>query len=188
MSRYLPITDGQVNAALDKAVEQVRLNLPKYTRQCQHHSSVNGIYPPCDNTDWTCGFWPGEVWLAYQRTGDDAFRQAGMTMVDSFLHRIREKIQVDHHDMGFLYTPSCVAAYRLTGDRKAREAAILAADQLISRFQPKGEFIQAWGEMGAAENYRYIIDCLLNLPLLYWASRELDDPRFSQAPPSTPST
>lgn len=171
MSRYLPITDGQVNAALDKAVEQVRLNLPKYTRQCQHHSSVNGIYPPCDNTDWTCGFWPGEVWLAYQRTGDDAFRQAGMTMVDSFLHRIREKIQVDHHDMGFLYTPSCVAAYRLTGDRKAREAAILAADQLISRFQPKGEFIQAWGRMGSPINYRFIIDCLLNLPLLYQASR-----------------
>ncbi len=179
MSRYLPITDGQVNAALDKAVEQVRLNLPKYTRQCQHHSSVNGIYPPCDNTDWTCGFWPGEVWLAYQRTGDDAFRQAGMTMVDSFLHRIREKIQVDHHDMGFLYTPSCVAAYRLTGDRKAREAAILAADQLISRFQPKGEFIQAWGEMGAAENYRYIIDCLLNLPLLYWASDETGDGKYA---------
>lgn len=179
MSRPLPITGGQVNAALDRAVEQVRLNLPRYTRQCQHHSSVNGVYPACDNTDWTCGFWPGEVWLAYERTGDDAFRQTGMTMVDSFLRRIREKIQVDHHDMGFLYTPSCVAAYRLTGDRRAREAALLAADQLVSRFQPRGEFIQAWGEMGAAENYRYIIDCLLNLPLLYWASRETGDGRYA---------
>ena len=72
-----------------------------------------------------------------------------------------------------------MAAYRFTGDRKARQAAILAADQLISRFQPKGEFIQAWGEMGAAENYRYIIDCLLNLPLLYWASDETGDGKYA---------
>lgn len=40
--------------------------------------------------------------------------------------------------MGFLYTPSCVAAYQLTGNERAKEAAILAADQLISRFQEKG--------------------------------------------------
>ena len=88
MSRYLPITDGQVNAALDKAVEQVRLNLPKYTRQCQHHSSVNGIYPPCDNTDWTCGSWPGEIWLSYEHTGDPVFLHAASILVESFLERI----------------------------------------------------------------------------------------------------
>ena len=179
MSRPLPITDRQVQAALDKAVEQVRLNLPRYTRRCQNHSSVGNIYPACGNTQWTCGFWPGEIWLAYERTRDDAFRQAGMTLADSFHRRIEKKIRVAHHDMGFLYTPSCVAAYKLTGDRKAREAAILAADQLISRFQPKGEFIQAWGRMGARANYRFIIDCLLNLPLLYWASRETGDPKYA---------
>ena len=59
MSRPLPITDQQVQAALDKAVEQVRLNLPKYTKRCQNHSSVNNIYPACKNNQWTCGFWPG---------------------------------------------------------------------------------------------------------------------------------
>ena len=179
MSRPLPITDRQVQAALDKAVEQVRLNLPRYTRRCQNHSSVGNIYPACGNTQWTCGFWPGEIWLAYERTRDDAFRRAGMTLVDSFHRRIEKKIRVAHHDMGFLYTPSCVAAYKLTGDRKAREAAILAADQLISRFQPKGEFIQAWGRMGARANYRFIIDCLLNLPLLYWASRETGEQKYA---------
>ena len=142
MSRPLPITDQQVQAALDKAVEQVRLNLPKYTKRCQNHSSVNNIYPACKNDQWTCGFWPGEIWLAYERTRGEAFREAGLTLADSFDRRIRRKVKVAHHDMGFLYTPACVAAYKLTGDRKAREAAILAADQLISRFQPKGEFIQ----------------------------------------------
>ena len=179
MSRPLPITDQQVQAALDKAVGQVRLNLPRYTKKCQNHSSVNDIYPACKNDQWTCGFWPGEVWLAYERTHDDAFRRTGEAMVESFHRRIMKKIKVAHHDMGFLYTPACVAAYKLTGDRQAREAAILAADQLISRFQPKGEFIQAWGRMGSPINYRFIIDCLLNLPLLYWASREAGDPKYA---------
>ena len=80
--------------------------------------------------------------------------------------------------MGFLYSLSCVAAYKLTGSAKAKEAAILAADQLISRFQPVGEFIQAWGEMGAKDNYRSIIDCLLNLPLLYWATQEAGEENY----------
>ena len=179
MSRPLPITNERVQAALDRAVEQVRLNLPKYTKKCQNHSSVDNIYPACGNTQWTCGFWPGEVWLAYERTHDEAFLQTGKTMVESFHRRIVKKIRVAHHDMGFLYTPACVAAYKLTGDRQAREAAVLAADQLISRFQSKGEFIQAWGRMGAKMNYRFIIDCLLNLPLLYWASNETGDGKYA---------
>ena len=174
-----PITNQAAAAALDAAVEQVRINLPLYTDRCQNHSSVDNIYPACDNVQWTCGFWPGEVWLSYERTGDEAFRRTAMTLVQSFDHRIRNHIEVDHHDMGFLYSPSCVAAYKLTGDTTARDAAILAADQLISRFQPKGQFIQAWGEMGAPENYRYIIDCLLNLPLLYWASQVTGNAKYA---------
>ena len=43
MNRPVPITGAQAQAALDKAVEQVRLNLPRYTKKCQHHSSVNGV-------------------------------------------------------------------------------------------------------------------------------------------------
>ena len=179
MNRPVPITGAQAQAALDKAVEQVRLNLPRYTKKCQHHSSVNGVYPACKNEEWTCGFWPGEIWLAYERTRDGAFRQAGLALVDSFERRIRRKVKVAHHDMGFLYTPSCVAAYKLTGEEKARQAAILAADQLVSRFQPRGEFIQAWGRMGSPINYRFIIDCLLNLPLLYWASRETGEEKYA---------
>lgn len=179
MTKPEPITRAQAGAALDRAVEQVRLNLPHYTKKCQNHSSVNNIYPPCENDQWTCGFWPGEIWLAYERTGEDCFKQAGLALVESFYERIVNKVAVDHHDMGFLYTPACVAAYRLTGSERAKEAAILAADQLLTRFQPKGEFLQAWGPMGAEENYRYIIDCLLNLPLLYWATRQTGDGKYT---------
>lgn len=165
-----PITLEVATFALDVAIAQVRQNLPLYTHQCQNHSSVNGIYPPCENDQWTCGFWPGEVWLSFEHTGDNAFASAAQQLVQSFAHRIDAKIEVDHHDMGFLYSPSCVAAYKLTGNETAKAAAIKAADQLCSRFQPNGQFLQAWGAMNESGNYRYIIDCLLNLPLLYWAS------------------
>ncbi len=173
------ITKSEAGAALDTAVKIVRQNLPLFTNNCQNHSSVNDIYPPCENNQWTCGFWPGEVWLAWERTGEECFKNTALALVDSFDHRIRNHIEVDHHDMGFLYSPSCVAAWKLVGSEKGRDAAILAADQLISRFHEKGEFIQAWGELGAKDNYRYIIDCLLNVPLLYWATEVTGDEKYS---------
>lgn len=173
-----PITNQQAEEALDLAVAQVRRNLPKFTFSSQNHSSVHGIYAESENNEWTNGFWPGQIWLAYQRTGDPVLRYAGLIQVESFLRRIRERVVVDHHDMGFLYTPSCVAAWKCTGDERAKQAALLAADQLLTRFQKSGGFLQAWGAMDAAENYRYIIDCLLNLPLLYWASQVTGDETY----------
>ena len=74
--------------------------------------------------------------------------------------------------MGFLYSPSCVAGYKLIGSEEGKQAALLAAEQLLTRFQEKGGFLQAWGAMNNPKSYRLIIDCLVNLPLLYWASEE----------------
>jgi unsaturated chondroitin disaccharide hydrolase len=173
-----PISDEEVRSALDAAVEQVRRNLPAFTYAAQNHSSVDNFYPAVENDQWTAGFWPGEIWLAYEHSGDKTFRHAAQIQVQSFLHRIEKRIATDHHDMGFLYSPTCVAAWKLVGDEDGRKAALLAADQLIERYHPVGQFIQAWGPMGEPDNYRYIIDCLLNLPLLYWASRETQDPKY----------
>ena len=158
--------------ALESAIAIIRRNLPDYTYRCQDTNSTGGIYKAIENNEWTTGFWSGELWLAYLESDDELFAHAAGIFTESFLDRIKKRIAVDHHDMGFLYTPSCVAAWMIKKDAHAREAALLAADNLVSRFQEKGEFIQAWGKMGADDNYRYIIDCLLNLPLLYWAEKE----------------
>ena len=100
--------------------------------------------------------------------------------VESFLDRIEKNIEVEHHDLGFLYSISCVSAYKLTGSEKGKRAALLAANKLISRYQEKGEFIQAWGELGAKDNYRLIVDCLLNIPLLYWATEVTQDEKYRE--------
>lgn len=172
------ITDQEIDAALQFCAGQVEDNLPHFTRQFQKAYSENNFYQPIDNNYWTTGFWTGEIWLSYEYAKEkgqeraEKFREAGEIQIESFLKRITKKIEVDHHDMGFLYSPSCVAGYKLVGSEKGKEAAIKAADQLITRYHPVGEFIQAWGPMDQPENYRLIIDCLLNLPLLYWASEE----------------
>jgi len=177
---YPGITEKETAEALDFCCRQILHVLPEFTDKFQQAYSENNFYPTVENTDWTTGFWTGEIWLAWEHSRDPRLKQAGEVQVHDFLERINKKIVVDHHDMGFLYSPSCVAAYKLTGSKEGREAALKAADQLISRYHPVGEFIQAWGPMNAPENYRLIIDCLLNLPLLYWASDETGDDKYRE--------
>ena len=174
------LTEVKCREAMDFAVKQVEDNLKEFTDSFKKAYSEDGFYNPTPNVNWTTGFWTGQVWLAYEWSKTDKLKKAGQIQAKSFLDRIDRKVEVDHHDMGFLYTPSCVAAYKLVGDETAKEAAIKAADQLISRFQPVGEFIQAWGPMNQPENYRFIIDCLLNLPLLYWATEETGDQKYRE--------
>lgn len=180
LMRYPEITEKEVNALLDQASDIVLGNLGEFTEKFQPSNSEHNFYAPVENTTWTTGFWTGEIWLSYEHTGDERFRKAGEIQVESFLQRIINKVDVDHHDMGFLYSPSCVAAYKLTGNEDGKKAAIMAADQLLGRWQEKGQFFQAWGKVGADDNYRLIIDCLLNMPLLFWASEVTGDPKYRE--------
>lgn len=143
-------------------------------------ASNKNWYPVIENNDWTAGFYTGLMWIFYEAVGERKFRETAEAQVKSFRRRLEERVVVDHHDMGFIYSPSCVAAWRLTGDISARETALMAADNLKARFHEKGNFIQAWGLLGDAAEYRLIIDCLLNLPLLYWASEETKDRSYEE--------
>lgn len=173
------ISADTLTLAVQNAVAQVRANLPEFADLYKYSNSEQNRYATSENVEWTTGFWTGELWLAYENSNDSVFKEAALRQVDSFLNRIENHIDTEHHDMGFLYSPSCVAAYQLTGSETGKKAALLAADNLIARFQPKGQFIQAWGPLGAADNYRLIIDCLLNLPLLYWATETTGDAKYA---------
>ena len=167
--------------ALAEAIKKIDFALPTFTDKFPEHASVNNVYPAVENNaGWNTGFWTGILWHAYQLTGDEKYKKVALHHIPSFHKRIVEKLGVAHHDMGFLYTPSCVAAWKLEGDEMAKEAAILAADNLISRYHEKAGFIQAWGPLGAKDNYRLIVDCLLNLPVLYWASEVTGDKKYEQ--------
>ncbi len=79
-----------------------------------------------------------------------------------------------------LYSLSAVAGYKITGDEHCKQEVIQAADVLLARFQER-EFIQAWGAYGDPQEYRLIIDSLLNLPLLF-AATQLSESLVTQRP------
>ncbi len=175
------LTREEVTAAMDRVADQVRCNMEYLGTRFPSSATRNQTYEVIDNIEWTDGFWTGLLWLCYEYTGDDAFKNLALKNVDSFLNRVEKRIELDHHDLGFLYSLSCVAGYKLTGSAEGRKAGLLAADKLMERFQEKGGFIQAWGELGARDNYRLIIDCLLNIPLLHWAFLETGKPVYRNA-------
>ena len=168
---YPVADDKEIRDAHNKAISLIEHNVDEFFDCFPGANSENNFYRQTENTDWTEGFWTGELWLAYESNKDDKLKEAALCQVDNFLYRIEHHINTDHHDMGFLYSPTCVAAWKLVGSEKGKNAAIAAADQLLTRYQPSGRFLQAWGTMDDPGNYRYIIDCMLNVPLLYWAAQ-----------------
>jgi glucuronyl hydrolase (fragment) len=174
------LTPALVDEAIKVCLEKIDSNLERLGEQFPTPATFDNDYKAMENIEWTNGFWTGMLWLAYEFTGEEKYKVAAEKNVASFIDRIERLIEVNHHDLGFLYTPSCVSAYKVTGNEKAKEAAIKAADQLASRYQEKGNFIQAWGELGARDNYRLIVDCLLNIPLLFWASNETGDGKYQE--------
>lgn len=132
-----------------------------------------------ENIEWTAGFWPGTLWLAYELSGDPRFRQAAEGLLPSFERRLREAWDIEHHDMGFLYTPTAIAQYKLTGDEGARTIGLAAADYLMRRHLPSAGIIQSWGDLSdPAQMGRIIVDSLMNLPLLYWASEQTGNVQY----------
>lgn len=172
------ITKQELEEALARGIVQTQKAMESLGDDFKSCVSQGGMYRGTGHCDWTEGFYTGELWLAYEMTGQEAFKELALKHVSSFLTRIQNRIAVDHHDMGFLYSLSCVAGYKLVGSEEGKTAALLAADNLIGRFHEKGEFIQAWGPLNAKENYRLIIDCLLNLPLLYWATEVTGNSKY----------
>lgn len=169
------LTKEEVKEAIDAALKQLLLNVDYFKEQYPTPATVDNVYPKMNNTEWTNGFWTGLLWLAYEYSQDDQWQTLAHQEVEDFRDRVIRDIELDHHDLGFLYTPTSVAEYKITGDETALDTSIKAAKKLIERYQEKGGFIQAWGELGKPEDYRLIIDCLLNLQLLFFVSEQTGD-------------
>lgn len=170
----------KLQAALTDAIHKTRNNIVRFNGKFPHVSE-NDVYQLNDNDDWTNGFWSGMLWLSYELTKDDAFRDAAVGTVQSFRERLAAHTVLDHHDIGFLYLPSAKAQWMIEGDESAKQLALAAADVLMRRWRPKLGLIQAWGPEGHEKNGgRIIIDCLMNLPLLFWATKHTGDKRYEE--------
>jgi unsaturated chondroitin disaccharide hydrolase len=125
-----------------------------------------------DLGNWTSSFLTGMALLAWRETEDELFHQQLQRLAPAYRDKAFKPEFHSHHDMGFLYSLYSVALYKLTGDKSHREVGLKAAEALAQRFNEKGKFIRAWGRLGTDEYENMaIIDCMMNLPLLFWAAR-----------------
>lgn len=146
--------------------------------------------------NWTQSFFTGEACLAYHVTKDDKFLKWVYRFYGMYFDKVFQTPMETMHDTGFLYTPYAVSIYRITGDPNMRNLAVKAADELAKRFLPKAGCIRAWGRMDGvippyvdqelAKNHFFteseglaIIDCMMNLPLLFWAGQETGHPYYT---------
>lgn len=131
---------------------------------------------------WTNGFWGGIMWQMYTLTGKEIYRNIAEQNEKKLDADLMDYEKLDH-DNGFKWLPTAVADYRVTGNRSSKNRGLLAAGNLAGRYNCAGKFIRAWNDWPNSKVDRRgwaIIDCMMNLPLLYWASEETGDPRFSQ--------
>lgn len=141
------------------------------------HASVDGVYDSMRPSWWTGGFWPGILW----QIAADGKHESLQQIAEQIEEQLDEPLYAlaVHHDSGFIWTLSAVANYRVTGNERSKKRGLMAASQLASRFNLKGKFIRAWHDTAQVNRSGWsIIDTVMNLPLLYWASEVTDDPRF----------
>lgn len=176
------LTKVRCDEAIGFILGQIDRNLETFTDKFPSECSSNNVYRQVDNVEWTPGFWTGMLWLAYETTGNDKYRLVAEKQLASYRQRLEERKYTETHDLGFLYTLSCMSAYKLTGNKEAKELALYAADLLYARYLNKAGIIQAWGNLNNPnQRGRMIIDCCMNLPLLYWASEMTGDRKYAEA-------
>lgn len=175
------LTAEKIDAAVNTAISKMKKNLSYFKAGFMPEASIGGVYPVLDHISWVEGFYTGILWLCYELSGDEIFLENAREHFPYFENRINEGKNTGDHDVGFLYTLSCVADYKVTGNENSKKTALKAAESLLLRFNKNGNFIQAWGAVGDEKEYRLIADCLMNIPLLYWAAEETGDSRFYEA-------
>ncbi|MFI5977490.1 glucuronyl hydrolase [Streptomyces sp. NPDC051452] len=160
--------------AADYAVEKLRAIAPRVSGYPVGTKFEKWTFSR--NGDWVGGFWPGTLWMAYLYSEDDTFRTLAL---DSARGLAPRQYDTSTHDLGFLFYPSWVTAWRLTGDDSWRDGAVQAARSLVRRYNPRGRFIRAWGALDDTGNAgRVIMDTMMNLDLLAFASRQTGDGEY----------
>lgn len=138
------------------------------------YTTSNGQWKENDISWWTNGFWPAVMWQMYMSTQDPLFHEEAVR-TEKLLDEALAQYDVLSHDVGFMWLIHSGVRFALEHQQESYDRTMRAAQHLACRFNPNG-FIRAWN--GTGQEGWAIIDCMMNLPLLYWASRQTGDPRF----------
>lgn len=163
----------KIQAKLNSAAQRAGEKLP--------YSAKDGVFD--DKSEWplvwTNGFWPAMMWLMYSATGN-SFYAGCAEKAQSLTEKALVHYSQLSHDVGFLFDITNCVHYRLTGDEHSKQVTLLAANTLAGRFKLNGNYIRAWDGKwrGYDTQGLSIIDCMMNLPLLYRAGMITGDSRY----------
>lgn len=127
----------------------------------------------CSIYDWTSGFFPGSLWYTYELTGDKYF-EVQAAKFTNLLNPVRE--YTGTHDLGFMIYCSYGNAERLAPNDTIPSVMIQTANNLADRFDDKIGCIRSWNF--GTWNFPVIIDNMMNLELLFWASEFTKNPKY----------
>jgi len=159
---------GRLETKVDRMIRDIGGKSP-------HFADASGVYDDRNTDWWTSGFWPGILWLMHDMTGNEHYRQAAWHWDETLEYWLAHPTDGIHHDVGFQFLQTAVIKYMITGDEDAKRRGLNAANFLAGRYNPAGRFIRAWN--GNMHGWA-IIDCMMNVSLLFWASAVTGDPRY----------
>lgn len=127
--------------------------------------------------DWTEGFYPGCLWYVYEHNHNENWKESAIKWTEA-LEPLKKL--TNHHDIGFLMYCSFGNAYRLTGNETYKDILVESARSLCTRFNQKTGCIESWNYRKAWNGidewfYPVIIDNMMNLELLYFATKVTGD-------------
>jgi unsaturated chondroitin disaccharide hydrolase len=161
--------DPTIQHAVQFAAQQ--LNATAGTLATNRYPSATtstGSWSTTGASGWTSGFFPGALWLMYQQSNDPAWRTRAQTWQTALEG---QKTDTSTHDIGFKIFTSFGNGYRLTGNEAYRQVLLTAAGSLAKRYDPDVGCIRSWGDISSTTEFRVIIDNMMNLELLFWASK-----------------
>ncbi len=134
----------------------------------------NGQWVSKGITWWTNGFWPAEMWQMYLETGEACYLQEAVRC-EKLMDEALYDVLTLHHDVGFMWLINSGVHYAVDKNKESLTRVLFCANILAGRYNLNG-FLRAWNGKGR-EGWA-IIDTMMNLPLLYFASEYTGDPRY----------
>lgn len=176
------ISRAKIEKAIENALDKTEINLAKFGSKFVGNASQNLKYTPGDNNNWVSGMHTGLYLLAYELSGNKKFRDVVEAQIPTYKERIDKRLHLATHDVGFTYTPSCVAYYKLFGDESVRRIALDAAEYFYDySYSEKGGFILRVAGMKDDIGCRTMMDTLMNAPLLFWAGEQTGEEKYTKA-------
>ncbi|MCF7886130.1 MAG: glycoside hydrolase family 88 protein [Candidatus Marinimicrobia bacterium] len=144
-------------------------------RQFPRSLRQNGELVRVESHDWTSGFFPGSLWYIYEYTQNDSWKN----YAEKFTAELeREKNNDGTHDIGFMMFNSFGNGYRLTGHKEYKKILLTSAKTLATRFNPQVGCIRSWDWNSDEWKFPVIIDNMMNLELLFWATKVTGDSTY----------